>query len=51
VHDAEAKLEATEKAYHALRDANKTTENDQSLVDEVLKTYGNQATIAPNTAK
>lgn len=37
LHEAEAKIEEGEKEYRALREAGKTTEMDQALVDEVLK--------------
>jgi hypothetical protein len=36
----EAKLEETETHYRTLREAGKTTDADQALVDQVLKTYG-----------
>jgi len=36
----EAKLEETETHYRTLREAGKTTDTDQALVDQVLKTYG-----------
>jgi hypothetical protein len=36
---AEAKLGTTETAYRTLREAGKTTDVDQALVDDVLKTY------------
>jgi hypothetical protein len=39
----EARLAETEKVYRALRDAGKTTQEDQALVDEVLKAYGDAA--------
>jgi hypothetical protein len=49
VHAAEAKIDDGEKAYRALRGAGRTTDADQALVDEVLKTYG-AATPAPAPA-
>lgn len=36
---AETKMEEAEKNYRTLRDKDKTTDIDQALVDEVLKTY------------
>jgi hypothetical protein len=38
--DTDAKLAQTETAYRTLREAGKTTDADQALVDQVLKTYG-----------
>jgi hypothetical protein len=40
VHQLEARTEETGKVYRALRDAGKTEDIDQALVDEVLTTYG-----------
>lgn len=40
VHAAEAKLGETETSYRTLREAGKTTDVDQALVDGVLRTYG-----------
>jgi hypothetical protein len=54
VHDAEAKIEAAEKAFDDTRAANKTTAADKALVDEVLRAYGSAAPApakdAPPTA-
>jgi hypothetical protein len=40
LHGTEAKLDETEKAYRTLREAGKSTDADQALVDDILKTYG-----------
>ncbi len=40
VHQAEAKIEETGKAYRELRDSGKTTEADDALVAEVRAAYG-----------
>ncbi len=40
VEGAEANVAETERNYQSARETGKTTEPDQALVDEVLKTYG-----------
>ena len=44
-HDAEGKIEESEKIFETLREADKTTDADQALVDEVRKTYGAAAKL------
>jgi Domain of unknown function (DUF4337) len=48
VHDAEAKIEAAEKAFDETRAAGKTTDTDQALVDEVKRAYGTPPSPSPS---
>jgi hypothetical protein len=51
VAEAEEKIDESEKHYHALREANKTTDVEKALVDEVLKTYATKGSPAKATDK
>jgi hypothetical protein len=46
VAEAEEKINEHEKRYRTLREANKTTDSEQALVDEVLKTYATKGSPA-----
>jgi Domain of unknown function (DUF4337) len=42
VHDTEKKIEEYARAYHDLRAQDKTTQDDDALVNEMIATYGKQ---------
>ena len=49
-HEAEEKIEAAEHTYETMREADRTTDADRALVEEVRKTYGSGAAPAPAPA-
>ncbi|HEY0189829.1 MAG TPA: DUF4337 family protein [Kofleriaceae bacterium] len=50
LHEAEEKIASSEKTFETMREANKTTDADHALIDEVRRTYGGGAPAAAPAA-